>query len=103
MISQHNLGSGQVILISDPSLFINGMKSIESNDDFIRNIAASTTTLYIDQSHLPPSDLPRVKKLLKQIRAFVANPLVTSGLVILVLIGILKPIWHKKQEDSKEA
>ena len=103
VISHHNLGSGQVILVSDPSLFINSMEAIEGNDSFIQNIAAITTTsLFIDQSHLPPSELHQTKHLLAKIRDVLATPWGTSGLVILVLIVVLIPIWHKKKEDSKE-
>jgi len=102
VISQHNLGDGQVILVSDPSLFINSMETIEDNDSFIQNIAATTTGLYLDQSHLPTSELHQSKNLLTEIRGFLATPSGTSGLVILALIVVLKPIWHKKKEDSKE-
>jgi len=103
VISHHSLGSGQVILVADPSLFINSMETIEGNDSFIQNIAAATaTSLYMDQSHLPPSELHQTKSLLTQIRGFLATPWGTSGLVILALIIALKPVWHKKKEDSQE-
>ena len=104
VISQHNLGDGQVILVSDPSLFINSMEPIEDNGSFIQNIAAATTTnLYIDQSHLPHSDVHQTKHLLIQARDWLATPLGTAGLVIVVLIIALKPIWYKKkEEDTKE-
>jgi len=39
---------------------------------------------------------------LTKIRDVLATPWGTSGLVILVLIVVLRPIWHKKKEDSKE-
>jgi len=103
VISYHSLGSGQVILVADPSLFINSMETIEGNDSFIQNIAAATTTsLYIDQSHLPPSELHQTKSLLTQTRGFLTTPLTTAGLVILALIVALKPVWYKKKEDSQE-
>ena len=96
VISQHNLGSGQIVLISDPSIFINSMEEMEGNDILIQNIvAAATKSLLIDQSHLPPSDLHQAKNLLAQIRSFLATPLVTLGLVILALIITLRPIWRK--------
>jgi hypothetical protein len=57
VISRHKVGSGQVILVADPSLFINSMQDMESNYTFIQNITAITTTeLLIDQSHIPPSN-----------------------------------------------
>ncbi len=102
VISHHQLGSGQVILIADPSLFINSMEAIEDNDSLMQNIAATTDSLYIDQSHLPLSELHQTKNLLTQIRGLLATPLGASGLIILVLILVLKPIWHKNKEGSQE-
>jgi hypothetical protein len=101
VISQHNLGKGQVILAADPSLFINSMETIEGNDSLMRNIAATTTRLYLDQSHLPPSELHQTKSLLITIRHRLATPWGTSGLVILALIIVLKPVWHKKEEPEE--
>lgn len=103
VICRHNLGSGQVILVSDPSLFINSMESIEGNDKFVQNIAATaTTSLFIDQSHLPTSDLHQTKNLLTKARYALATPLGTSGLVIIALMALLKPVWHKKKENLEE-
>jgi hypothetical protein len=97
VISQHNLGNGQIILISDPSLFINSMTIIADNYTFIQNIAAITTaSLLIDQSHLPPSNLHQTKNLLASIRGYLITPVGTLGLIILVLTITLMPIWHKK-------
>ena len=101
VISHHNLGDGQVLLVADPSLFINSMETIEGNGAFIQNIAATTTSLYLDQSHLPPSELHQTKNLLTQARGFFINPLGTSGLVILVLAIGLSPIWYKKKEGHE--
>jgi hypothetical protein len=97
VISKHNLGNGQIILVSDPSLFINSMTIIEDNYIFIQNIAAITTaSLLIDQSHLPPSNLHQTKNLLASIRGYLITPVGTLGLIILALTITLMPIWHKK-------
>ncbi len=98
VISGHSLGSGQLILISDPSIFINSMETIESNCDFIQNLADITTSrLLIDQSHLPPSNLQRTKNLLADIRGSLITPAGTLGLVIVALTITLMPIWHKRR------
>jgi len=100
VISCHSLGSGQLILISDPSIFINSMETIESNYDFIQNIAAITTSkLLIDQSHLPPSNLHQTKNLLASIRASFVTPVGAIGLVIAALTITLIPIWRKKRGE----
>ena len=103
VISHHNLGNGQIILISDPSLFINSMEIIEDNYSFIQNIAAITTArLLIDQSHLPPSNLHQTKNLLADIRGYLITPVGTLGLVILALTIALMPIWHKKERGESK-
>jgi hypothetical protein len=103
VISHHNLGNGQVILVADPSLFINSMKAVAGNDGLIQNIVAVTATdIYFDQSHLPLSELHQTKSLLAQARGWLATPPATAGLVTLALIWATRPIWHKKKEDTEE-
>lgn len=98
VISSHNLDKGQIILIADPSIFINSMQTMESNYNFIQNIGAITTTsLLIDQSHLPPSNLQQTKGLLSYIRASLTTPLGTLGLVILALTITLMPLWRERR------
>lgn len=98
VISRHEMGEGQIILVADPSLFINGMDNIAENNAFIRNIATTTPALYIDQSHLVPSDLHRTRSLLQHARGVLFIPFGTVGLVLAVIIATLIPIWHKKKE-----
>ena len=99
VISQHNLGRGKIILISDPSIFINSMANLASNRIFIQNIAAITTSaLLIDQSHLPAlTNLSEAKNLLSSIRNSVTTPIGATSLVILALTVTLMPIWHKRR------
>ena len=98
VISRHSLGSGKMILISDPSIFINSMETIESNYNFIQNLAAITTAeLLIDQSHLPPSNLHQTKNLLAYTRNYLITPVGTLGLVILALTITLMPVWHRRR------
>jgi hypothetical protein len=98
VIDRTNVGSGQVVLVADPSLFINSMNEIDENKGFTQNIAATTGSLYLDQSHLPPSDLHQTKNLLARLREYLASPLVTAGLVALAVVITLKPIWYKSRE-----
>ncbi len=103
VISRHKLGDGMIILISDPSIFINSMEKMEDNQNFIQNIAtAATSGLFIDQSHLPPSNLHQTKNLLAQTRHLLATPLGTTGLVLLALGITLRPIWHRQTANSIE-
>jgi len=102
VISRHGLGSGQVILISDPSLFINSMDTIASNDSFIQNIAANTPVLYIDQSLLTSSELHRTKSWLQQVRSLFSTPAGTAVLVLAAIIVALIPIWQKKKKTTDD-
>jgi len=102
VICRETIGDGQVVLVTDPSLFINSMNAIDENEGFIQNIADTTTSLYIDQSHLPPSDLHRTKILLARGRDYLASPLMTAGLVTLVVVITLKPVWYKRQERQND-
>ncbi len=101
VISQHRLGKGQVILISDPSIFINSMQSIDSNATLVENIATiAAGSLFIDQSHLPPSDLSQAQDLLARVRSYLSTPLGTSGLVTLALAITMMPVWRKHNQPS---
>ena len=102
VISRHYKGEGEIILVSDPSLFINSMEPLDENEVFIRNIADSTNSLYIDQSHLPPSDLHQTKDFITRGREFLAEPLVTAGVITLAIAVTLRPIWHRKKETAEK-
>jgi hypothetical protein len=101
VLSQHELGDGEVILVADPSLFINAMDSIEGNSRFIQNIVGTSNTVYIDQSHLPTSELSHTRNALAQIRDFLSNPAVTAVLVAAVVGASLIPIWYRKKNARK--
>ena len=105
VISHDRLGNGQLILISDPSIFINSMGDIEDNINLIRNIAATAESrLLIDQSHLPPSNLSGTKNLIAYVRDFLSAPAGTIGLVIVVLAITMIPVLRRKEgpeEDEK--
>ena len=99
VISQHSLGSGKVILIADPSLFINSMDKLGSNHTLVQNIAAVTTSeLFIDQSHLPSSSLLEVKKVLAVSKSWLAAPAGAISLVMALLAITLMPLWYKKRK-----
>ncbi|MFC1870231.1 DUF4350 domain-containing protein [Chloroflexota bacterium] len=104
VISQHTQDNGRIILISDPSIFINSMQDIESNNILMQNIITITKSeLLIDQSHLlPPSTLHQTKTLLASIRNSFTNPIGTAGLVILALTITLMPIWYNKEEKGED-
>jgi hypothetical protein len=98
VISNHSLDHGQIILIADPSIFINSMETLKNNYNFIQNIASiNTANLFMDQSHLPRSSLLQAKALLADIRSFFFTPIATLGLVILALTITLMPLWRERR------
>ena len=100
VISQHNLVNGRIILISDPSIFINGMDTLDDNYAIIESIAEiASSQLLIDQSHLPYSDLHQAKDMLASVRSALATPVGTLVLVIVLLVITLRPMWPRKGEE----
>jgi hypothetical protein len=99
VIAQYDQGSGNIILVSDPSLFINSMEEIESNRTLIQNLAnINPGQLFIDQSHLPTSNLDQTKSGLTVIRDAVSSPVGAISLVILALAVALMPVWRREEK-----
>jgi len=55
ILARERLGNGEIILLSDPSVLINGMKEHLDNDVFADNLITETSSLrsevYFDESH----------------------------------------------------
>ena len=103
VISQHSLGNGTVILISDPSIFINSMNDIGNNDVFLMNLSAFTTSsILIDESHLPQSKLDRSRGMVVSLRKFLTAPISVIGLIIAIMVVTSLPIWLNNKRTSKE-
>ena len=100
VISRHNLSEGQVILIADPSIFINAMETLDGNLSFIQNINANSDGLYIDQSHLSPSNLHQARILLTGSRDFFVTPGGTLALVLVALLAVPVMLWYGKKEEG---
>ena len=98
VIARCDLGSGQIILISDPSIFINSMENMGSNHEFIQNITSTASSgLLVDQSHLPSSNLQQSKSLLASLRKSFSSPVGAVTVVILTLAVTLLPVWRGKE------
>ncbi len=107
VIAQQDLGRGKLVLITDPSIFINSMDRREGNATLIRNISATAPSgLFLDQSHLPTSNLQQTKNLLTVIHDFLATPLATVGVVIVAVTATLLAMRYRRKtigEKSKRA
>jgi len=100
MVARQQIGDARVVLIADPSIFINGMENIGGNARFIENIAAASTSLYIDQSHLDTSELGRTKGWLETARRILASAAGTVLLVVAVIVVALLPVWRRRKETN---
>jgi len=100
VISRHNFGEGEVILIADPSLFINSMQVMDDNGALIENIVKnSPSDILLDQSHLPASNLQHTKHTLAIVHDAFRTPAGTLILVTLLLAVTLIPIWHERRQN----
>ena len=98
VISRHDYGDGNIILISDPSVLINGMQPLADNSDLVSNIAAiAPSQVFIDQSHLPRAALHDAKDLLASLRDVLSTPVGASVLVALSLTITLIPLWKERR------
>ena len=97
VVVRQGLGSGEVLLVSDPSLFINSMTGLGDNRRFIENLGGvGGGGLFFDQSHLPDSELHRAKNSLEDIRgALMTPPGVVLLMVAIVAAGVVIA-WYRK-------
>ena len=67
VVTVESVGAGQVIAVSDPSLFINSMLTQPDNQAFATQITATHSRVLFDYSHAAP--LPPVARLLLLVRS----------------------------------
>ncbi|MFB6157435.1 MAG: DUF4350 domain-containing protein [Haloferacaceae archaeon] len=51
VVTSEQVGAGRVVVVSDPSLFINAMESTADNRQFVENVAAPHERVGIDETH----------------------------------------------------
>jgi hypothetical protein len=97
VLAREKAGAGYVILASDSDLFINSMAPQGSNLRLAQNIAAlADHRLYIDQAHLPTSNLLEAKGWLDRLYSAIQAPAGTLILIVLVISLMLILIWPAK-------
>jgi len=92
------LSEGNIVLVADPSILINSM-DMEDNYRFIKKlieIENPNPVVFIDQSHLPGAALDEAKGVLATVQANLRTPLGTIGLIAVILILILRPVWRRR-------
>lgn len=100
VIANFQMGKGELVLVSDPSILINSMLEMDDNRQFLENIVGGQ--IFLDQSHLPEVPLDEAKGKLKIARNVLATVWGTLALIILVLALTLKPIWNMRKLKQRE-
>ncbi len=100
VIANFQIGKGELVLVSDPSILINSMLEMGDNRQFLENIAQGQ--IFLDQAHLPEVPLDEAKGKLKIARNVLATVWGTLALIVLVLALTLKPIWNMRKLKQRE-
>ena len=98
VIAYQDVGKGYVVAVSDPSIIINSMLSVDSNAQLaseLTHITGTPTHVYIDQSHLPSQPLDSAKLAISTAYAAVSTPAGALSLIALAVALSTMPIWRK--------
>lgn len=97
------LGEGRLVLLSDPSIFVNAMLDKADNARLVENIiglADLDPRVFVDQAHLPSSQLGTTKNFLGSVRRAASHPLPIAALIVGGIIIILAPIWRRREGET---
>jgi len=105
VVTAESLGDGTVIVVSDPSLFLNAMLERADNGAFARNLVAPHGTVLLDVSHtasLPPLVAVRLTLQESALPAFAAGTLSTLLFVVLSRPGLVERVrrWRAPPSPS---
>jgi hypothetical protein len=88
-------GGGRLLLIADPSLFLNSMIDLEGNDSLLLGLARGS--VIIDESHSVLSRLTQFKMLLAQLYSVLSLTEVKYGLAALMVVSVFKVKWGEPE------
>jgi hypothetical protein len=97
------LGNGVILLISDPSIFINSMIGLDDNEAFLRYLIGFNTEpddIFIDRLHLEKSPLDQTKLALADVRDIFSHPPVAVGMLAVTFAGAS---WYLIRKGEKRA
>lgn len=98
------VGDGQIIVVSDPSMFINTMLEADGNSAFATNLIGTHDRLMVDVSHA--SSLPPLAALLLSIRESAVVQLLLGGTVVVVVTrweevaSVAQSVFDRRQRPS---
>ncbi|WP_227357426.1 DUF4350 domain-containing protein [Haladaptatus salinisoli] len=90
VVTAHAVGQGRVILVSDPSIFINAMLDRPGNEEFVQNLVRDKSYVLLDYSH--SAQIPPLMAAVLIIRdSAIAQILIGGGLLFELAIWISNP------------
>jgi hypothetical protein len=96
ILSREPLNGGTIYVLSDPSIFINGMLDIRTDKDnrqFITNILSSSNTVLIEQTHsLTASTDGVLEYWLRAKNTMIIKIIVLIGFISAVIVGFYRKI-----------
>lgn len=101
ILAQTNIKEGTLLLLSDPSIFINSMINKSNNTQLLKNIIEGKT-VYLDLSHYKPTIHSQVKTTIQTILNYIYTPEVKYTLATTTTIITLYTTRKTKKEKKKE-
>lgn len=94
VIVSTSYGSGEIVLVSDSSVFINGMIERADNQKLLEEVASGQ--VFIDESHLSPTQLTALNSLFRWYYWLLGRVEFRYGLILLVGLLVFKVDWTEK-------
>lgn len=98
VVSVESIGSGQVIVVSDPSIFINVMQKQTSNDRFTAALINGSDNAIVDVSH--SSSPPPLVAAMLAVRDSVSLQL-GVGFAVLTAIGLASTVVGRRSREEE--
>ena len=95
VMAEEQHGSGRLVVLSDPSIFINAMQQADRTGDnrlFIRDLVAGNRTVLVDQMNSRTRDAEGISEILHLIRTTISIELLFLGLLVLAAAWA----WRKR-------
>ncbi|NLV27975.1 MAG: DUF4350 domain-containing protein [Methanomicrobiales archaeon] len=102
VIAFEKIGDGEIIVISDPSIFINSMINLEEkwdNKKFISNIISLNPNLYIDQTNSKTYKLDTINKIFVYLKSIKEIKILFIGMILFLLayVFLMSPYFKNKK------
>ena len=100
VIVSESIGEGEMIVISDSSLFINSMRSYKDNEKLLEALVRGD--MLIDESHLMPSRLTQAKATYRGVYELFSRVEIRYLFLALIGFGLFKLKWETEPNIKEE-